>query len=52
MAKLMNGRNYFNEENFNEMCDELERGEVIEIYIDCIGHTRAANETAAYKELL
>lgn len=50
--KLINGKNYFNEESFNEMCEVLETGESIEIYIDCIGHTRTANETAAYERAL
>ena len=50
--ELVNGKNYFNEKSFAEMCERLENGETIGIYIDCIGHTRAQNETAAYVRAL
>lgn len=50
MAKFMNGRNYFNEENFKEMCEALESGETIHVYIDCIGHTRNNYEQEQYKK--
>lgn len=50
MGKTMNGRNYFNEQNFNEMCEALERGEQFSVYIDCIGHTRNNMEQEAYRE--
>lgn len=50
MAKTMNGRNYFNEENFNEMCEALESGEHISVYIDCIGFTRNNMEQDAYRK--
>lgn len=49
---LINGRNYFNEKSLSEMCERLENGEKISIYIDCIGHTRTQNETAAYVRAL
>ena len=52
MSKLVNGKNYFNDESFNEMVNRLENGETIGIYIDCIGHTRDAIETAHYVEEL
>ena len=52
MSKLVNGKNYFNEESLKEMCERLERGETIGIYIDCIGHTRTHNETASYVRAL
>lgn len=52
MSKLINGKNYFNEESLNEMIQRLETGETIGIYIDCIGHTRTAMETAAYVKAL
>ena len=48
----MNGKNYFNETSFNEMCEELEKGSTISISIDCIGHTRTFYETAHYVEEL
>ena len=52
MSELVNGKNYFNEESFAEMCERLENGETIGIYIDCIGHTRDRIETAAYVRAL
>jgi hypothetical protein len=51
-AITINGRNYFNEENFKEMCEALDKGEKIAVYIDCIGHTRNMNEQLAYREAL
>ena len=50
--KTINGGNYFHEKAFNETCETLERGEAVQIYIDCIGHTRNNNEQEAYKEAL
>lgn len=38
--KLMSGSNYFKQDNLEEMIDTLDNGEKIEVYIDCIGHTR------------
>ena len=52
MSKLVNGKNYFNEESLKEMCERLETGETIGIYIDCIGHARNQMETAAYVRAL
>ena len=49
---LVNCKNYFNEESFNKVCDLLESGETVEIYIDCIGHTRAHYEGMNYKNHL
>lgn len=50
--KTINGGNYFHEKAFNEICEALEKGEVVQVYIDCIGHTRNNNEQEAYKEAL
>ena len=50
--KTINGGNYFHEKAFSEICETLERGEAVEVYIDCIGHTRNNNEQEAYKEAL
>ena len=50
--KTINGRNYFNEKNFNEMCEALEAGEHFGVYIDCIGFTRNNMEQEAYKRAL
>lgn len=49
---LINGGNYYHEKAFNEMCKALEQGETIDVYIDCVGHTRNNNEQEAYKEAL
>ena len=49
---LIDGGNYFHEKAFNEICEALEQGETVEVYIDCIGHTRNNNEQEAYKEAL
>lgn len=45
---LVNCGNYFNTGGFNKLCEELEKGNAVEIYIDCIGHTRNAMETRNY----
>lgn len=50
--KTINGQNYFNEKSLNEMIEQLDRGETISIYIDCIGHTRTAYETSVYVDEL
>lgn len=52
MSKLVNGQNYFNPISFNEICEALEQGETVSVYIDCIGFTRNNNEQEAYKEAL
>ena len=50
--KTINGGNYFHERAFNEVCEALEKGESIEVYIDVIGHSRNNYEQEAYKEAL
>jgi hypothetical protein len=50
--KTINGKNYFNEKSLKEMVEQLENGETIGIYIDCIGHTRSEYETSVYIEEL
>ena len=50
--KTINGGNYFHDKAFNEICEALEKGEVVQVYIDCIGHTRNNNEQEIYKEEL
>lgn len=52
MAKLVNCTNYYNEQSLAELQALLEQGEAVQIYIDCIGHTRTMNETALYVEAL
>ena len=49
---LINGRNYFNQKSFTEMCEVLEAGNVLEVYIDCIGHTRNNYEQENYRKAL
>lgn len=50
--KLINGKNYCNIPCFKQMCQELEKGQRIEVYIDCIGHTRNNYEQESYRKLL
>ena len=50
--KTINGGNYFHEKAFNEICEALEKGEAVQVYIDCIGHTRNNYEQETYKEAL
>lgn len=52
MMKTINGSNYFNQKSLDQMIQALEQGEVINIYIDCIGHTRAEIEEWHYKTAL
>ncbi len=52
MKTTINGQNYFNEKSFNEICEALEKIQVVQVYIDCIGHTRNNNEQEAYREAL
>ena len=49
---LINGGNYFHEKAFNEICEALESAKSVQVYIDCIGHTRNNNEQEIYKEAL
>ena len=49
---LINGGNYFNETALNELCNALDNGETVDLYIDCIGHTRNNNEQEAYRSAL
>lgn len=50
--KTINGGNYFHEKAFNEICETLEKGVAVQVYIDSIGHTRNNNEQEVYKEAL
>lgn len=50
--KVINGGNYFNEKAFNEICEELEKVQAVQVFIDCIGHTRNNMEQEAYREAL
>ena len=49
---LVNCKNYFNDESFDEICKLLEAGEEVEVYIDCIGHTRNNYEQNNYRVAL
>ena len=52
MMKTMDGSNIFRKENFEEMCKELESGERIAVYIDCIGHGRNNDTQDDYNNAL
>lgn len=41
-SKFINVKNDYYESSFTTLCEELEKGERVHIYVDCIGHTRAA----------
>lgn len=49
---IVNGRNYFNQKSFTEMCEVLEAGQVLEVFIDCIGHSRNNYEQENYRKAL
>ena len=50
--KTINGQNYFNEKSFNEICEALEKVQVVQVYIDVIGHGANNREQEAYREAL
>ncbi len=49
---LINGENYFNDMSLKNACAALEKGETIDLYVDCIGHTRNNTVQEEYKEAL
>lgn len=51
-AKFINCGNDFYQEYFEEVCTELEKGERVHVYIDCIGHTRNNMSQDAYRDAL
>ena len=50
--KAINCGNDFYESFFNKVCNELESGNPVKVYVDCIGHTRNNNVQDTYKEKL
>lgn len=50
--ETINCNNYFNEGGCVRLSEALEAGKAVNIYIDCIGHTRSEYETANYVEWL
>lgn len=48
-GRLINCTNYFNDIGKKRLTEALEAGEVVRVYIDCIGHTRAYTEGLAYE---
>ena len=50
--KLISGSNYFKQDNLKAMIGTLDSGEKIEVYIDCIGHTRNNMTQEQYKKAL
>ena len=51
-GKLIDCGNDFYIGHFNEVCAELEKGETVRVYINCIGHTRNNMSQEAYKREL
>lgn len=51
-AKLIDCGNYFHESRFKTVCEALENGEAVQVYIDCIGHTLNNYEQENYKKAL
>ena len=49
---FVSGSNYFNKDSLNKMISLLNEGKVINVGIDCIGHTRNNMEQEAYKKAL
>lgn len=51
-TKWVNCGNSFYNNKFNLVCEELENGFEVSVYIDCIGHTRNNMGQEAYKKAL
>lgn len=49
---LINCANDFYQKYFDQVCEALESGEKVEVYIDCIGHTRNNWAQDSYKKAL
>lgn len=50
--KLVNCGNDFYPMFFDNLCSALEKGQTVEVYVDCIGHTRNNWVQEVYKEKL
>lgn len=48
--ETMNGMNYFNQESFEQLCEMIESGKHVKVYIDCIGFSRAHYEGLHYRD--
>lgn len=48
--KHINCGNDFYERFFEQVCQELDAGQAVKIYVDCIGHTRNNTVQEIYKE--
>ena len=51
-TKLVNCGNDFYPQFFDTLCKELEAGESVAVYIDCIGHSMNNRLQEVYKEKL
>lgn len=51
-TKSVNCGNSFYEDRFNLVCEGLENGFEVSVYIDCIGHTRNNMSQESYKQHL
>lgn len=50
--KVINGSNSFNLSIYKDIIQNLNNGETVELYINCLGHTRAQIEGSKYREEL
>ena len=51
-AQLINCGNTFHSPFFNRLCEALEEGKTVQVYIDCIGHTLNNMTQDVYREKL
>ena len=52
MIKYVNGGNYYNDDSFKKMCLELERGNIVKIYIEAFGRGTTEREFYNYYDAL
>lgn len=50
--KLINCKNYFNQDSLNEVCECLEKGEEVKVYINWVGYSLNTYEQENYKDAL
>lgn len=51
-TKTIDCGNYYQSKHFGELCEALEQGEAVSVYIDCIGHTRNNYTQEEYRDQL
>lgn len=52
MEKTFNVGNYYTDERFQKLKEELEQGHTVRVYVDCIGHTRTEMVESEFREAL